>query len=148
MTERGPAIQVQYGEPGAAASGFQHARISGLSVPDIAARLREAIEQADLWMLHEIDPQQLLDHGGYDIHAARQLLFFHPRLLARVLEADPSALLEAPLKIAVMEMPDGGSIIRWIDPVASFARYGSADLTALGQELALLCERIVAEALG
>ena len=89
-----------------------------------------------------VEQQQLLSRGGYAIAATRQLLFFHPRLMVRVLEADPAALLEAPLKFAVLLLPDGDVSLRWIDPFASFARYDHPALIDLGRELSSLCEAI------
>ncbi|MBV9459518.1 MAG: DUF302 domain-containing protein, partial [Bradyrhizobium sp.] len=96
------------------------------------------------WVLHEINPQMLLHRGGYEISPARQILFFHPRLMARLLEADAAALLEAPLKFAVIGFPGGRTQLRWLDPRQAFARYGSTALSELGDELAGICEDIVA----
>jgi len=138
------AQPVAYGEPGPAAAGFQHSRICNLPVSDVIWRLREAIEAANLWILHEIDPQLLLRRGGYAIGPVRQILFFHPRYVARMLQADLAALLEAPLKFVVLQQPDGSTAIRWFDPAAAFARYGNPVLTELGKELADLCETIAA----
>jgi uncharacterized protein (DUF302 family) len=76
----------------------------------------------------------LLKRGGYAIRRTRQILFFHPRLMVRVLGADPSALLEAPLKIVVMEETDGVTA-RWPAPQALFGRYGNEPLAKLGREL-------------
>ena len=97
---------------------------------------------------HEIDPQAILQRAGHSIGAARQLLFFHPDLLVRLLQADQSALLEAPLRFAVMELPDGAVTIRWFNHALSFARYDNPALTNLGRELAATCERIVSDAFG
>ncbi len=127
---------------------FQRSIICAHPLPDVVARLREAIEAADLWVLHEIDPQALLERGGYAIRPARQILFFHPPLMARLLAADPAALIEAPLKFAVLDLPDGAVSVRWNDPAAAFARYGNAALTTLGQEFASVCEQIAAVSLG
>jgi uncharacterized protein (DUF302 family) len=138
-----PATKVVYGPTGSAAISFQRSRACPLTVADAAARLREPIEAAGLWVLDEIDPQAPLARGGYAIGATRQILFFHPRLLARVLAADPAALLEAPLKLVALELPDGSVVVRWIDPRAAFARYGDPALAELGQELAFACEEIV-----
>src|ERR1700760_642979 len=135
---------VAYGAPGPASGGFQHSRICPTPLGDVVWRLREAIEAADLWILHEIDPQLLLRRGGYEIGAARQILFFHPRYVVRMLEADPTSLPEAPLKFVLLAQPDGATALRWLDPAASFARYGNPVLTALGKELAELCEKLAA----
>ncbi len=140
------SVSVTYGDCGEAAGSFQRSVTCACPLPDVVARLGEAIEAADLWVLHEIDPQALLHKGGYAIGPARQILFFHPRLMARLLAADPAALIEAPMKFAVLELPDGPVTLRWNDPAAAFARYGNAALAELGQELASLSERIAAAA--
>jgi uncharacterized protein (DUF302 family) len=143
MTE--PSLQkVAFSESGPAASSFQHARSCALPIEEVVTRLKEGIVAADLWVLHEINPQMILHRGGYDIGPARQILFFHPRLMSRLLAADSAALLEAPLKFAVIGFPDGRTELRWIDPRQAFARYDSQALIALGNELARICESIVA----
>ena len=143
MTE--PALQaVAFSEPGSTASSFQRVYATMGPVEEVVTRLKENIIAADLWVLHEINPQMLLHRGGYDIDPARQILFFHPRLMSRLLAADSAALLEAPLKFAVIGFPNGQTELRWLDPRGAFARYGSPALTALGEELASICEGIVA----
>lgn len=112
------------------------------------AWLRAATDAVDLWVLHEIDPQALIERGGYLIGEARQVLFFHPRHVARLLEADPAALIEAPLKFAVLAMPGGQASVYRNDPVTAFGRYGKPALAELGRELAAACERIATAALG
>lgn len=110
------------------------------------ARLKEAIAAEDLWIIHEINPQALLARGGYAMGPARQILFFHPRYVARLLAVDPGALVEAPLKIAILELPDGRVILRHPDPEAAFARYPG--LEALGGELGAVVQRILATVTG
>lgn len=132
---------VRYGE---AIADFQHARTSTLPFEDVLVRLRHEIEAAGLWVLHEIDPQKVLQRGRHAIGPARQILFFHPDLMVRLLQANQAALLEAPLKLAVLQQPDGAVTIRWIDPAAAFARYANPALTGLGHDLARRCEKIVA----
>jgi uncharacterized protein (DUF302 family) len=104
--------------------------------------LKEAIQAEGLLLLHEIDTQMILRRGGYDILSTRQLFFFHPRYMVRLLEADPSAVMEAPLRLLVMEMPDGTVVVRHPDPGVALAPY--AGLANLGSELSLLLRRILA----
>lgn len=138
---------IRYGEPGEKSSTFQRARIGISGFADGIASLRAEIEAAGLWVLHEIDPQKVLRRGGYAIGGARQILFFHPDLMVRLLRADASALLEAPLRYAAIELPENKIMVRWIDTAAAFARYDNPALTDLGQELAVLCERIATASL-
>jgi uncharacterized protein (DUF302 family) len=132
-----------YGKLGPVSGSFQYLRNSPLSVDEVAARLKARIEGAGLWVLNEINPQMLLARGGYEIEPARQILFFHPDLMARVLAADPAALVEAPLKFAVIGLPEGGVTVRWQDPAQAFARYGHPRLSMLGRELAVQAQGIV-----
>jgi uncharacterized protein (DUF302 family) len=124
------------------AQGFQRAISLESSVDDVARRLKQCIEAEDLWVLHEVNPQMLLERGGYAIAPVRQILFFHPRLMVRILAADRAALLEAPLKFAILGLAERQSELRWIDPRLSFDRYQSTQLAELGGELFELCERI------
>jgi uncharacterized protein (DUF302 family) len=135
-------ISIVCSEPGKAAAGFQGFRVSNAPFEEVIWRLREAIEGAGFWVLQEINSKMLLKRGGYGAAPVRQILFFHPSFMARILEADSAAVLEAPLKIAILELPSGIVQVRWTDPVALFARYGSTLLAELGRELATACEEI------
>ena len=121
----------------------QHLATSRLSFEETVARLKRALQDQDLWLIHEIDPRMLLRLGGHDIPATRQLLFFHPRYMARLLSAAPAAIVEAPLKLVVMQTPTGSAAqpgavcVRCPDPRALFGRYNG--LAALGEELSSLC---------
>jgi uncharacterized protein (DUF302 family) len=112
------------------------------------SRLKVSIESAGFWVLHEIDPQGLLKRGGYEIRAARQIMFFLPRFMARLLRADAAALIEAPLKFGLPELPTGDVSVRWTNPAIAFARYGNNALRDLGEELAAACDSIVEGGLG
>jgi uncharacterized protein (DUF302 family) len=137
---------VTYARLGKAAADFQKSITISLPIDAAVEALRGAIQRFDLWVLHEIDPQALLARGGFAIRPARQILFFHPRYMVRILACDPAAVLEAPLKIALIDTPDAGVMVRWPDPQRAFSRYGSAPLAALGRELAVLCDEMVAAA--
>jgi uncharacterized protein (DUF302 family) len=138
---------VVYGRLDPKALSYQNAASSTLPFEQILERLRQSIEAADFWVLHEIDPQMIVRRDNYRLGNARQILFFHPRLLARVFAVDPALLLEAPLKFAVIELDARETIVRWIDPVESFGRYGHPEMIAIGQELAHMCRSIVDDAL-
>jgi uncharacterized protein (DUF302 family) len=135
-------IPISCSVPGEAAAGFQIFRVSNAPFEEVIWRLREAIEATGFWVLQEINSTMLLKRGGYGAAPVRQILFFHPRFMARILEADSAAVLEAPLKTAILELPGGIVQVRWTDPAALFARYGSEPLAELGRELAVACEEI------
>jgi len=136
-------MSLQFGKPGTEAETFQRSHVSKRPFEDVLSSLRREIDGAGMKVLHEIDPQGALQSVGQAIGGSRLVFFFHPNLLARLLQTDWSAIVEAPLKLAVMELPDGTVSIRMADPAAAFARYGNPALTEFGQELATTCERIV-----
>ena len=148
MSEAAQAISVDYREEGRAHEPFQHLRMATLPFAEVLDCLRAAIRDENLLVLHEIDPQTILQSANHVMGQGRQILFFHPRLMARLLEADTSALLEAPLKIAVIAGSGAQVSVRWQDPAGAFARYDNPALAALGSELAQVYERIITQALG
>lgn len=123
---------------------FQRSVASGHDFETTLQLVREALLDADLWIIHEIDPQMLLKKGGYAIHQTRQVLFFHPRYMVRLLGLDPAALLEAPLKIVVMADEAGKVTLHWPDPEALFSKYGADGLLELARELSTTYAAVVA----
>lgn len=147
MIDKNPIGSVVYGTYGATSKPFQHARMSPYSHAFVSDRIREAIQGAGLWILGEVDAQALVGRGGYAIGGALQILAFHPRFLTRVLAEDPSALLGAPLKFAILELADRSVAVSWTNQAIAFARYDRATLAELGRELDELCDAIVTNAL-
>lgn len=133
-------VVVEYALP-VSTPAFQHVHRSRFLFDDTVDRLKQAIHAEDLLLIHEIDPQMLLRRSGYKINATRQLLFFHPRYMSRLLAIDANALIEAPLKLVVMEMPDNSVTVRHLDVASLFARYKGLD--ALAIELSSICRRLV-----
>ena len=63
--------------------------------------------------------------------------------MVRLLATEWAAIVEVPLKLAVMELPDSTVAIRWADPAVALGRYSNPGLAAFGQELAATCRKIV-----
>ena len=139
---------VRYPEWGTASASFQSSRTSSFPHGEVVERIERAIESVGLWVLGKVDAQAFVGQGGYAIGGTLQILAFHPKFMVRLLEADPSALLGAPLKFAVIEMPDGSVKVSWADQAQAFQRYNNAALADLGHELAAICKSIVRDALG
>jgi uncharacterized protein (DUF302 family) len=133
------AEPVKYGASRPAAG--QRVLTSRFSFAATLERLEAAIVVRELWVVATLDPQLLSRRAGFELLQARQLLFFHPRFVARLFAANPSGLVEVPLKLVVLELPDGSVRVHAPDPKSAFARYDG--LGALGDELAPLCSEIV-----
>ncbi len=105
------------------------------------ALLKQAIEGENLMVIDEINPQQMLRMVGVRVGGMRQIFFFHPRYMKRIMETNRHGGIEPPLKVLVMERPDGGVMVRYHDPVHQFAPY--AGLENVGAELRTVVEKVV-----
>ena len=136
-------MNVQFRHPGTETETFQLVRTTARPFQQVLESVRNEIAAAGMKVLHEIDPQAALQGFGHTIGSARLVFFFHPDLLHRLLETDWTAIVEAPPKLALLELPDGTVSLRMANPAGAFARYGNPALTAFGQELAATCARIM-----
>ncbi|HEX9728060.1 MAG TPA: DUF302 domain-containing protein [Gemmatimonadales bacterium] len=105
------------------------------------AALKQAIEGENLMVVNEVNPQQMLRMVGVRTGGMRQVFFFHPRYMKRIIETNRNGGMEPPLKILVMEMPNGQVMVRYHDPVHQFAPYGG--LSEIATELRGAVEKIV-----
>jgi uncharacterized protein (DUF302 family) len=141
------ATTVTFGKPATEAASFQSSQLSTRSFEEVLTRLRNEIQGAGLRVLNEIDPQKAVQGIGRSMGGLRLIFFFHPNLVVRVLETDWTAMVEAPLKLVVTELPEGSVSIRMADPATAFGRYGNSALASFGSELADTCRRIIAASL-
>ena len=100
---------------------------------DTVELLTAAIEEQNLMVIKEIDAQKMLKMVNKKVGGMKQLLFFHPRYMKMILEANPMGTIEPPLKIAVMERPDGQVMVKYIKPSALLGKYSG--LEEIGKEL-------------
>lgn len=135
-------VAVIYGSDERVEPGRQVVHVSRLGFNETIAALEAAVAAEELWVVARLDPQMLLAKGGYQILPARQLLYFHPRYMARLLTINPAAIIEAPLKLVVLAAADGAVTVRHPDIGAAFAAYEG--MQALAGELGDITTRIVA----
>ncbi|MFN3867518.1 MAG: DUF302 domain-containing protein [Hyphomicrobiaceae bacterium] len=138
-----PNISIAYAADGPVKPGRQIVVTSALDFEATVAALETAIAAEDLWVLTKVETQMLLAKGGFAIRPLRQILFFHPRYMARLLASNPAAVVEVPLKLVVMAGPDGAVSVRYPDIRAALASYpGLADLA---DDLAAALDRITSQ---
>ncbi len=136
-----------FGTVGAEAGTFHYAATSTRNFNDVLSSLVAEIDRAGLKLLQEIDVQAALAGAGWSTGGFRLLFFFHPAFVIRVTTADVSAMVEAPLKLVVVENPDGTVSLRIADPAIAFGRYGNPALAELGTELSAIVRQIVQNSL-
>jgi len=111
---------------------------------DTVELLKASIEAQNLMVINEVDPQKMLRLVGVKTAGMRQIFFFHPRYMKRIFETNKQASIEPPLKIVVMEMPNGKVMVRYIKPSYKFDPYnGLNDLaTELDELMAMVANSI------
>ena len=107
--------------------------VSAYGFNDTVELLTAAIEEQNLMVVKEINAQQMLKMVNKQVGGMKQLLFFHPRYMKMILEANPLGTIEPPLKIAAMERPDGKVVVKYIKPSHLFGKYDG--LGDIGSEL-------------
>lgn len=120
---------------------FHTMAVSEYGFDDTVEMLKGAIEKQNLMVIHEINAQKMLRMVGVQTKGMKQLLFFHPRYMKLIRGANPNGAIEAPLKILVMERPDGKVIVRYVKPTYLFGRYDG--LEEIGEELESVVGKIV-----
>lgn len=100
---------------------------------DTVELLTVAIEEQNLMVLKVINAQQMLKMVNMQVQGMKQLLFFHPRYMKKIMQANPMGAIEPPLKIAIMERPDGKVVVKYIKPSYLLGKYEG--LSAIGDEL-------------
>ncbi len=114
------------------------------SFSDTLTALTRAVETENLMVIETVDGQRMLRMAGLSVPGMTQVFYFHPRFMRRVLEADPMAAMQIPLKFIVMERPDGNVVVRYFKPSTVLGPYnGQAEIAA---ELDGLVDTIVTSA--
>ncbi|GMT42935.1 MAG: hypothetical protein IEMM0002_1346 [bacterium] len=108
---------------------------------DTVDMLKAAIEGENLMVIKEINAQKMLRMVGVQAKGMKQILFFHPRFMKRIMKINKHATIEPPLKIAVMEKPNGKVMVKYIKQTYIFSRYEGME--KVGVELDSLLAKIV-----
>ena len=113
---------------------------------ELEARLKAAIERAGMLLVTRASASDGARMRQVVIRGDAVYGIFRNDFAVRMLEANVNAGIEAPIRLHLTEEADGSTSIRYWLPSAVFARYESADLAALGQELDPIFAAIVADA--
>lgn len=75
-----------------------------LPFDEVYDQLKSNIQKEGLVLLHEIDTQLIVAKFGIPIKPLKQILFFHPKYIERILKEDNLAINEVPIKMVVYEL--------------------------------------------
>jgi uncharacterized protein (DUF302 family) len=121
--------------------------VSRARFADVATALERAIAEANLTLVCHANAQRGAAARGVRIPGNQVLMVFRNDLAVRLLNADPAAGFEAPLRIYLHENPDGTATLTYRAPAVVFAPYRHPDVAAVARELDPLLRTIVDRAL-
>ncbi|WP_066719119.1 DUF302 domain-containing protein [Methylobacterium sp. CCH7-A2] len=119
---------------------------SAASFATLEARTQEAIKSAGMNVVARASASDGAKSRGVTIRGDVVLGIFRNDFAVRMLEANIDAGIEAPVRLHLVEEPDGTSSIRYHLPSTVFGRYDGEAIKALGRELDPIFEKIVAQA--
>jgi len=116
-------------------------KMSKLSFEETVSTLKGAIEGENLMVIKVVDAQKMLRMAGKKVKGMKQIFYFHPKYMKKVMEANKMAVIQIPLKIIVMEKPDGKVVIRYFKPSTLLNQYKgeeniSAELNSIVNKIA------------
>lgn len=104
-------------------------QISSLPYTQAVGKIEAAIKGARLVVVGEPNYQMMQRMVGRERKGAKAFFIFRPDLGTPIFDNDPNAAMEVPLKILLMERPDGKTAIRYKKPSSILADYkGLSDL--------------------
>lgn len=115
---------------------------------DLLAALKDAVAAEKMGPVTEAGPTEAAAKRGETIPGNRVVGVFRNDFAVDLIRAAPAAMIEAPIRIMVMEEPDGTATLAWKRPSAVLAPYGEAEtVIRVGNELDATFERIAARAI-
>lgn len=118
-------------------------KMSKYSYSETLDLLKGAIEEQNLMVIADIDGQKMMRMAGKQTKGMRQIFYFHPKYMRRVIEANPAASIQIPLKLLVMEKPDNTVVVRFLKPSTVLNQYAGEE--EIAKELDGLLENILNE---
>jgi uncharacterized protein (DUF302 family) len=118
-------------------------RMSKYSFSETVDILKGAIEEQNLMVIHVIDGQKMLRMAGKEVKGMKQVFYFHPKYMRKVMEANKEAGIQIPFKFIIMEKPNGKVVVRYFMPSTLLNTYKGEE--AIAKELDGLVSKIVNE---
>jgi uncharacterized protein (DUF302 family) len=111
--------------------------------PDVVTALQRSVENHKMVLVCEADAQKGAAARGVTIRGNHVLMVFRNDFAVRLLQADPAAGFEAPIRIYVYENRDGTTTISYRTPSAVLAPYAHPEVRAVAAALDPIFKAIV-----
>jgi uncharacterized protein (DUF302 family) len=96
---------------------------SGFDFETTLARLKQALTSRGMTIFADIDQAAAAASASTTLRPTRVLLFGNPKGGTPVMEANPHAALELPLKLVVWQAPRGPVQVDYLDPAAMLVEH-------------------------
>ena len=113
----------------------------------VATALEQAIAEQRMGLVCHANAQQGAATRGVKIPGNQVLMVFRNDFAVRLINADPRAAYEAPMRIYLYENPDGTATLTYVKPSALLKAYPHPEVAKVGAELDSIFEKIVVAAL-
>ncbi len=113
----------------------------------VAAALEQAVADQKMGLVCHADAQQGAASRGVKIPGNQVFLIFRNDFAVRLINADPRAAFEAPMRIYLYENRDGTATLSYARPSALLRPYTHPEVARVGAELDPIFEKIAAQAL-
>ncbi len=114
---------------------------------EVVTTLQRSIEDHKMALVCEADAQKGAAARGVKIRGNRVLMVFRNDFAVRLLQADPAAGFEAPIRIYAYENADGTTTISYRTPSSVFGAYTHPEVRAVAAALDPVFKAIVEDAL-
>jgi uncharacterized protein (DUF302 family) len=101
---------------------------SGADVATTVRAITQKLEAAGVTVFAVIDQQAFAREVGMEMVPLTEILFGNPRAGTPLMQADPLAAFDLPLKAIVMQRDDGPVEVLMLTAQTFAARYGSAEV--------------------
>jgi uncharacterized protein (DUF302 family) len=121
---------------------------SGFDFEATLARLKQALTARGMTVFADIDQAAAAVSASTTLRPTRLLLFGNPKGGTPVMEANPHAALELPLKLVVWQAPEGPVQVDYLEPTAMLVEHYGIDPAVTGgfaQVPSLLAQAIDAD---
>lgn len=113
----------------------------------VATALEKAIEDQRMGLVCHANAQQGAAARGVKIPGNQVLMVFRNDFAVRLINADPRAAYEAPIRIYLYENPDGTATLVYVKPSTLLKAYSHPEVAKVGAELDPIFEKIAAAAI-
>ncbi len=110
------------------------------------AALERAVAEQQMTLVCRANAQQGAAARGVRIPGNQVFMVFRNDFAVRLINAEPRAAYEAPIRLYIHENPDGTATLVYVKPSTLFRPYGHPEVAKVAAELDPIVDRIAAQA--